>query len=247
MASFRNGPDRPENLTALVVGGSGGIGRRVCLALATAGVGLNVHGHTKAKLTALAGELAPATPELIEADLSACIIPPQLEAAALRCDLLILAYGPFAYKSLALTSSADWRTLALANLALPGCLVSIAAPAMATRGFGRILLFGGTKTEVPRGFRLNAAYASAKTGLGVIARSVAAEYASRNVACTVVCPGMVDTEYLDPGNRQRFAQLAPRGQLTEPGRMASFMVDLLLGDMALVNGSVINADEGLHI
>ncbi|MFH2114297.1 MAG: SDR family oxidoreductase [Spirochaetota bacterium] len=247
MAPFKNSPRQPDSLSALVVGGSGGIGRSICLALAAAGVRLAIHGHTKEKLAALAGDLSPAIPELVEADLSGGIIPAQLEDAARRSDLLVLAYGPFAYKSLAQTSTDDWRILVLANLALPGALVSIASPGMAARGFGRILLFGGTKTELPRGFRLNAAYASAKTGLGVIARSVAAEFAGNNVACTVVCPGMVDTEYLDPGHRERFTQLAPSGKLTRPDRLAAFAVNLLLGDMGLVNGSVINTDDGLYM
>jgi NAD(P)-dependent dehydrogenase (short-subunit alcohol dehydrogenase family) len=244
MASFKNSssPDRPS---ALVVGGSGGIGRRVCLALAAAGAGLIIHGRTSEKLALLAGELAPTVPELIEADLSGGLIPSRLEDAARCSDFLVLAYGPFVYKPLARTTYGDWRTLALDNLALPGYLVSVAAPAMAARGFGRILLFGGTRTETIRGFRMNAAYASAKTGLGVLARSVAAEYAGSNVACTVLCPGMVDTEYLDPVHRDRFAKLAPGGKLTAPDRLASFAVDLLLGDMALINGSIINADDGL--
>jgi NAD(P)-dependent dehydrogenase (short-subunit alcohol dehydrogenase family) len=247
MASFKNGSPDPDNLVALVVGGSGGIGRSVCLALAAAGVRLSIQGRTPDKLEKLAQELSPATPELIAADLSGCMIPGQLEAAVRRCDLLILAYGPFLYKPLSQTCTEDWRTLALANLSLPGALVSIAAPGMAARGFGRILLFGGTKTELPRGVKHNAAYAAAKSGLGVLARSIAAEYAGSNVACAVVCPGMVDTEYLDREQRERFAQFTPGGRLTEPARLAAFVVNLILGDLALINGSVINADEGLHI
>ena len=247
MASFKNSLGHPDRLNALVVGGSGGIGRSVCQALAAADVRLIIHGRTREKLALLAAELAPEVPELVEADLSGGIIPARLEDAARRIDILVIAYGPFAYKPLAQTSAEDWRTLALANLALPGALVSIVAPGMAARGFGRILLFGGTKTELPRGFRMNAAYASAKTGLGVIARSVTAEYAGNNVACTVVCPGMVDTEYLDPGKRDNFAKLAPGGRLTKPDRIAAFVVNLLLGDMALVSGSVINTDDGLYM
>jgi short-subunit dehydrogenase len=247
MASFKNSPGRPDSLSALVVGGSGGIGRRVCQALTASGIRLIIHGRSKEKLAALAAELAPATPELIAADLSGGTIPAQLEDAARCSDILVLAYGPFAYKSLARTSAEDWRNLALANLALPGALVSTAVSGMAARGFGRIVLFGGTKTELPRGFRMNAAYAAAKTGLGVIARSVAAEYAGSNVACIVICPGMVDTEYLDTAQRQRFAQLAPGGRLTVPERVAEFVVNLLLGDMALVNGSVMNTDDGLYL
>lgn len=247
MASFKNGSRSPESLTALVVGGSGGIGRSICLALSAAGVRLSIQGRTRVKLEQLARTLFPAIPELIEADLSGCIIPSQLEAAVQRCDILVLAYGPFLYKPLSQTGIEEWRTLALANLALPGALASIAAPAMAARGFGRILLFGGTKTELPRGFKRNAAYAAAKSGMGVLARSIAAEYAGSNVACSVVCPGMVDTEYLDAGQRERFAQLTPGGTLTEPERLADFVAHLVLGDMALVNGSVINADEGLYI
>ena len=213
---------------ALVVGGSGGIGRSVCLALAAAGVKLIIHGKSMAKLTDIANELPLPAPELIEADLATGSIPPILKEAAKGCDILVVAYGPFLYKNLAQTSPEEWQWLALANLALPGSLVSVAAPAMADRGFGRIMLFGGTKTDLPRGFRMNAAYASAKTGLGVIARSVAAEYAGSNVACAVVCPGMVDTEYLDSRTKEKFAQLTPSGQLTNPDRLADFVVRLLI-------------------
>lgn len=198
-------------------------------------------------MAALARNLEPARPELIEADLSGCVIPPALEAAARRSDIMVVAYGPFLYKSLEHTGMEDWRTLALANLALPGSLVSIAAPGMAARGFGRILLFGGTKTELPRGFRRNPAYASAKTGLGVLARSVALEYGSRGVACAVVCPGMVDTEYLEETQREQFTRLTPGDRLIEPSRLADYVAGLLLGDMALINGSVLNADEGLAL
>jgi 3-oxoacyl-[acyl-carrier protein] reductase len=247
MAAFKKPGKAETGHTALVVGGSGGIGRQISLAFARAGFDLIIHGHTGEKLARLSTELYPVIPRTIQADLSEAIIPTALEAAARQSSILVLAYGPFAYSPLAQTSAADWRTLALANLALPGSLVSLAAPLMAARGYGRIILFGGTKTEQPRGVRRNAAYAAAKTGLGVLARSVAAEYADRNVACVVLCPGMVDTEYLDASQRKAFSGLAPGGRLTASERIGAFVAGLVCGDMALINGSTINIDDGLHL
>ena len=54
----------------------------------------------------------------------------------------------------------------------------------------------------PTGYGLirpNAAYAAAKTGLAVLAKSLAVEGAGRGVGCVLACPGLVDTEYLGEG------------------------------------------------
>jgi NAD(P)-dependent dehydrogenase (short-subunit alcohol dehydrogenase family) len=113
-----------------------------------------------------------------------------------RIDILAVAFGPFLRKSLAATSSSDWERLALLDLALPGALASALFPPMARRGWGRILLFGGTRTDGIRAYSTNAAYAAAKTGLAVLAKSLAAEGSGAGVGTVLVCPGLVDTEYL---------------------------------------------------
>ena len=156
-----------------------------------------------------------------------------------------LALGPFLRKSLADTSAADWERVALLDLALPGALASALLPAMAARGWGRILLFGGTRTDGIRSYSSNAAYAAAKTGLAVLAKSLAAEGAPDGVGCVLVCPGFVDTEYLDEGERIALRRRSPRGRLVSPGEVARAAIGLLAADPCIASGSIVTLDGGL--
>ncbi|HOZ72138.1 MAG TPA: SDR family oxidoreductase [Spirochaetales bacterium] len=237
-----------DGRTALVIGATGGIGAAIAGALAEGGAVLTIHGRDDSRLAAKASELAKYGNEVgtIRADLSEGRAPPELLRAAASIDLLVVAYGPFVYKPLAETSQADWSLAALGCLALPGTIATEAAVGMAGRGFGRILLFGGTRTDAVRGFKANAAYAAAKTGLGVVAKSIAVEFGGRGVSCAVVCPGFVDTEYLDEAMRSRLEKASPRGGLIPAAELASLVAYLLGGGMDLANGSVVVADRGLY-
>ncbi len=235
-------------LRALVIGGTGGIGFATARALAADGAELILHGRVQERLDAQAAALR--TPGVavmtICADLAAGDPPAALLEYARAVDLLVLAYGPFVNKSLAETTTADWRLIAMGGLALPGIIATAAAQGMASRGLGRILLFGGTRTDAIRGFKANAAYAAAKTGLGVLAKSIAVEFGGAGVSCAVICPGFVDTEYLDAPMRQRLTMASPRGGLIPVAEMAGLAVSLLEGQMDLANGSIVVADRGLY-
>lgn len=235
-------------LQALVVGGTGGIGLAVAKFLATCGAKLILHGHSQVRLAAQAESLRRLCPSVttICADLSAGIPSQVLLEQARAVDLLVMAYGPFVNKPLAETTIEDWRITAMGGLALPGIMATEAATGMAARGFGRILLFGGTRTDAIRGFRTNAAYAAAKTGLGVLAKSIAVEFGGSGVSCAVICPGFVDTEYLAEPMRKRLTSASPRGGLIPVTEIADLAGSLLAGQMDLANGSIIVADRGLY-
>lgn len=240
-----------NDLDVLVVGGSGGLGAAVALAAAKAGARLRLHGRSAERLALVAERCRAASPShklphTVIRDLSGGLPGDELAAAAASCSALVLSYGPFVMKPLSETTPEDWTAMAIANLALPGMLSGIAARAMARRGFGRILFFGGTRTEAVRGFRNNAAYAAAKTGLGVVAKSLAAEFSSQGLSCAVLCPGFIDTEYQDDALKERLAERSPRNRLIGAEEIADVAVWLLSGGMDLCNGAIINADEGLY-
>jgi len=243
--SPRNGV---SGLKVLIVGSTGGIGYAIAEALAHDGASLVMHGRNPSRAAARAALLRESGADIstICADLSSGNVPDALFNAAEECDIVVLAYGPFLYKPLSETTPEDWRLTAYAGLALPGMLATEAAKAMAARGFGRILLFGGTRTDAVRGFKANAAYAAAKTGLGVLAKSIAVEFGPRGVSCAVLCPGFVDTEYLDDQMKTRLAEAAPRGGLIPGPEIAELARYLVSGGMDLANGSVIVADRGLY-
>ncbi|HOX49529.1 MAG TPA: SDR family oxidoreductase [Spirochaetales bacterium] len=271
-AAGRRRKDRPSPLAgrrALVVGGSGGIGAALAAALAARGADLLIHGGSSRERLAAAvaraeeagrGALGDEASGRAPAGASAR---PSVESLLLplerpsdlvdrlpglgRVDILAVAFGPFVRKALHETGAADWERLALLDLALPGALASALIPAMAARGYGRILFFGGTRTDAIRAYSSNAAYAAAKTGLAVLAKSIAAEYSQAGIGAFVLCPGFVDTEYLGEGQRAELRSKAPGGRLIEAEEIAEFAASLVAAEPCIASGAVVALDGGLKL
>jgi NAD(P)-dependent dehydrogenase (short-subunit alcohol dehydrogenase family) len=164
-------------------------------------------------------------------------------AGAWRPDILVCGWGPFLQKPLGALSEADWARMAWANLALPGALVSLCIDRMLEKGWGRILLFGGTNTAGVRGFRTTAAYAAAKTGLGVLVKSAALAGAGRGLTCNALCPGLVDTEYCSPRQRRYNREKSPAGGPLRPRDIARAALAVL--ETPAINGAIIPVDRGV--
>ena len=156
-----------------------------------------------------------------------------------------MAFGPFVRASLAETRAADWERLALLDLALPGALCSALLPGMLERGWGRILLFGGTRTDTIRPCSTNAAYASAKAGLAILAKSLAAEGAARNVAMRPGLPGPRRHRISRRGERAGLRAKAPAGRLFSAAEIAAAAIGLLAADPCPASGAVVSLDGGL--
>lgn len=223
---------------AFVVGGSGGIGRELARLLVERGANVVVlAGPSRERaLSPLPGA------ETRSLDLDDGGTWEELAEWARGTDILCVARGPFLQRPLDETSPAEWARIVGANLTLPGILVSAVLPAMARAGWGRILLFGGTRTDATRGVRTNAAYAAAKTGLSSLVKSVALGYASFGITCNAVCPGLTDTEYLSPADRKALAAKNPDGRLVEAAEVAR--AGLFLLSEGSVNGVVLPVDKG---
>ena len=239
-----------------MVGGSGGIGRGVAGALARRGAEIFLlGGRDEAKMeealrecSEFGGKAAGSLLDLEDdeafgsAEGLESILGPDP-----RFDLLVCAFGPFLQLPLAKTSPSDWRRLALLDLALPGALASFLLPGMIGRGWGRLVFFGGTGTDTIKASRTNAAYAAAKTGLGVIAKSIALQHAADGIASFVVCPGLVDTEYHDAETRAALTTKAPNGRLLDPREFGETVAALAAAEPCLVSGAVVAMDGGLEL
>ncbi|GHV67998.1 beta-ketoacyl-ACP reductase [Spirochaetia bacterium] len=237
-----------DGKNALVIGGTGGIGRAVALLLAEKGARLTLlGGSSKERLEAALTEIRK-NGGRAEGFLFRVDTPDAAERILERSpnpDILICAWGPFKRGALADMVPADWRDLTLCNLVLPGTLVSLTLPSMMRRGFGRILLFGGTKTDTIRGFTSTAVYSAAKTALGVLAKSAAREGGPSGVTCNVLCPGLTDTEYLDDKARSYNAEQSPGGKPLIPDDIARAALAIL--ENPQINGAIIPVDRGIAI
>jgi 3-oxoacyl-[acyl-carrier protein] reductase len=232
---------------ALVVGGTGGIGRAVTLGLAERGAELIVHGgFSKERLenTLKAVREAGAKAEGFLLPISGAESAKEIFSHAGEPDILVCAWGPFKRKPLEALDCEFWQSMVMGNLIFPGALVSLVLQGMIKNNWGRILLFGGTNTDTIRGYVSSTAYSAAKTALGVIAKSVA-KCESGRISCNVVCPGLTDTEYLDENELQYNREKSPCGKALLPEEIARICMDIL--ENSRINGAIIPVDGGICI
>ncbi|MEM7141713.1 MAG: beta-ketoacyl-ACP reductase [Actinomycetota bacterium] len=93
-------------------------------------------------------------------------------------------------------------------------------------------------------------YAASKAGLVGLARSLAKEFASRNVTVNVVAPGPIETDMLAAlSDDQRNAMLAmvPAGRLGAPDEIAAAIQFLSSDEAAYITGTVLPVDGGLSM
>jgi NAD(P)-dependent dehydrogenase (short-subunit alcohol dehydrogenase family) len=235
MCSLFSGKD------ALIVGGTGGIGREMAALLAQRGANIAVAGRFGARLDAArsAGYRA------LQVDAIAAGAVERMLDFAGRQDILVCAWGPFVRAPLSGTTAACWEALVHGNLTVPGSLVSGLLPGMMERRFGRILLFGGAATDTVRGFLTTACYSAAKTALGSLAKSVARQAGPLGVHCNVLCPGFTITEYTSDQALAYYHEKAADSQVFTARQTAALGVSILESDC--LNGAVIDGSGGVSL
>lgn len=197
-ASFMHGPFSGRGV--LVIGG-GGIGSQVCRDLAAAGARVYfTHYSNAAGAVGLAAEL----PEGSCAGYAA--LDATDDAAAQRVvevahrelggvDTLVVTAGHRHPLALFQDTTADITAGIMATeLGGPMNAVRAVLPAMASAGFGRIVLVGSDSGKT--GSVGDAASAAARGGLIAFAKSIARENAASDITVNVVCPGPTNTDLL---------------------------------------------------
>lgn len=207
--------DQPlRGKTALVTGSVQGIGLAIARALAGAGVRLAVHGLAERSLgDALAAELrdrgAPDA-RFFDADLRnpGAILDMASELAGWgELDILVNNAGIQKTAPLSEVERTVWDEILAVNLTAPFLLMQQALPAMARRGYGRVVNIASVHGLVAS--RNKAPYCSAKFGLVGLSRVAALEYAaagdraSGGVTVNCLCPGWTDTEIIAPQIAER--------------------------------------------
>ncbi|MFZ0379205.1 MAG: SDR family oxidoreductase [Solirubrobacteraceae bacterium] len=182
----------------IVTGASGGIGRATAVALAREGAGVLLIGRREETLAELAGdcERAGGRGEPLALDVTA---PDAGERAVQKCldrfgriDALVNGAGTSAVRPHEQLSDEEWQAQWELHVMAPMRLMRAAAPAMAERGWGRVVNVCSSSGKRPSA--TNMAYSVTKAAELSLSRSFADIYASRGVLVNSVSPGPIGGE-----------------------------------------------------
>jgi len=211
--------------TAWVTGGATGMGRAIALALAEAGADLALGSLP-------AGSSLPEAAYAAQPDLSAFSeIRQAIEGNGVRClaaaldvredgsvedfhrsavaalgtiDILVNAAGVSAQETMADHDDRTWSSVIDINLNGAYRTIKRCFPAMAQKGWGRIVNIASTAAVV--GYPRHSAYCASKAALLGLTRCVALEGAASGITANAINPGSVGTEMMRLGSLRRIAQ-----------------------------------------
>lgn len=244
-----------EKLTraAVVTGGSRGIGRAVCVALAKQGCNVVVnycHGEAAAAETAALCKELGVEAVTVQADVSTAEGCKKLFEEAVnafgRVDILVNNAGVTRDNLILRLSEEDFDTVLNANLKGAFLCCKEAARRMVRQRYGRIVNLSSVV-----GLRGNAGqtnYSASKAGLIGLTKSLAKELASRNVTVNAVAPGFINTDMTAAMTEAaKTATLAaiPMQRLGAPEDVARAVAFLASDSAAYITGQVLAVDGGM--
>ncbi len=237
--------------TALITGGTSGIGRATAVKLAQLGIHVLVVGRNaeRGKKTVDEIRAAGGMADFISADLqdaasARAVARKAIELGNGHVDILINNAGIYPFGLTHEMTEEQFDRVFSVNVKVPYFLVAELAPLMAQRGKGAIVNLSTMAADygVP-GMSL---YSSSKAAISLLTKTWAAEYGPRGVRVNTVSPGPTrteGTEVMGEGLDQLAAQ-GPAGRPASAGEIAEAIVFLATDRASFIYGAKLAVDGG---
>ncbi len=238
---------------AVVTGGNAGIGETMALALGLAGASVLLVARRADALDAAASRLRGAgiCCDTLALDLSVTEDLPaagqQILAAAGSPDILVNAAGVNLRQPFEQVTPQSWNTQIALHLSAPFFLTQALAPAMAERGYGRIINIASLQST--RAFANSAPYGAGKGGVVQLTRAIAQAWSSKGITCNAIGPGFFPTDLTAPvfADASLSAQHAARTAIGRNGRLDDLhgvTVFLASAASSYITGQTLMVDGG---
>lgn len=239
---------------AVVTGAGSGIGRAIAQRFAEAGA------------TVIAADLDPQAAEATALLAPDRIVPYQVDvrdetsvralmdsvlARFGRIDILVNNAGIGTTKDIVETELEEWEQVFAVNVRGVFLCCKSALPSMLARRSGVIINIGSVAGLI--GIPKRAAYCASKGAVVTLTKQIAIAYVKDGIRCNCICPGTVDTPWverlvareLDPlAARRALEARQPMGRLVRPEEVAAAALYLASDEAAAVTGSILVVDGG---
>jgi len=236
--------------TALVTGGTRGIGEAICVALKDAGytVAANYGGNDAAAQTFTARTGIPAYKfDVADFDaVTAGIEAIEQELGAI--EVLVNNAGITRDGTMHKMSHDQWQAVIDTNLGSCFNCSRAVIEGMRERGFGRIVNIGSINGQAGQYGQVN--YAAAKSGIHGFTKALAQEGAAKGITVNAVAPGYVDTDMVravPPAVLEKIIARIPVGRLGTPEDIARTVLFLVADEASFITGATLSVNGGQHM
>ncbi len=242
-----------EGKTAVVIGGTSGIGRVLSLALADAGADVIPSARRQEQVNATAAEIELRGRQTLRlcSDVRHRASLQQLLAASVqrfgKVDILINSAGTIQRTPTLAVSEEEWSNILDTNLTGTLRACQIFGSHMLDRGYGRIINIASLNSFVA--LSQVTAYAASKAGVVSLTRSLAVEWSKEGVNVNAIVPGVFHTDLnadlLDHTPRgQELLTRTPMGRFGKTEELAGAAIYLASDAASFVTGTTLVVDGG---
>ena len=242
-----------ENKTALVTGGSRGIGRAIALEFAARGAAVVVNYNKSSEAAEEAVKQIQSTggkAAAFQADVSDFKQAEALVKFAIETfgglDILVNNAGITRDQLIMMMPETDWDAVINTNLKSTFNCSKAAVKYMMRRRTGRIISIASVAGQLGNPGQTN--YSASKGGQIAFTKALAREVAARNITVNAIAPGFVDTEILDamtPETMEAALKLVPLARKGKPEEIAYAAAFLASDEAAYITGQVLGVDGGM--
>jgi acetoacetyl-CoA reductase len=236
--------------TAVVTGGTRGIGRAIAIALKNAGYAVAAnYASDDPAAEQFQNETGIPVFKFNVADFQACCDGiAAIEAELGPVEVLVNNAGITRDTTMHRMSFEQWDAVIQTNLASCFNMSRAVIDGMRSRNFGRIVNVGSINGQAGQYGQVN--YAAAKSGIHGFTKALAQEGAARGITVNAVAPGYVDTDMVravPPDVLEKIIARIPVGRLGKAEDIARTVLFLVADDADFITGSTLSVNGGQHM
>jgi len=243
-----------EGKVALITGGAQGIGRAIALLLAREGakvvisdINLEKARETCREIEALGREALAVGGNVADAREAEAMVQQTIEKFG-RMDILVNNAGITRDQVLLRMKEEDWDLVLSVNLkGAFHCTKAALRPFLKQKG-GKVVNISSVTGEMGNAGQAN--YAASKAGVLGFTKSIAREYARRNIQVNAVAPGFIDTamsQAIPQKDREFLIKQIPMERLGSPEDVAAAVLFLASPAADYITGQVLNVNGGMYM